>query len=171
MARAAGCSPAARRPAQTPERDGQWQQDRICSQAAAARARAPCAVCAHGAGWNGLRGRSRLRRPPPPPRGSPCARRRPPSASGAGTHRTPQRCAGFRVAASHPTQANKRNSCSNAFGSFRGFGCVFASLRRIASAKETHRLSLVFLFGSALGGNNGCEINHVTFSLSNSSGL
>ena len=90
---------SARRPAQTPERDGQWQQDRICSQAAAARARAPCAVCAHGAGWNGLRGRSRLRRPPPPPRGSPCSRRRPPSASGAGTHRTPQRCAGVL----HPT--------------------------------------------------------------------
>ena len=29
MDRAAGCSRDARRPAQTPERDGQWQQDRV----------------------------------------------------------------------------------------------------------------------------------------------
>ena len=96
---------------------------------------APCAVCAHGAGWNGLRGRSRLRRPPPPPRGAPCARR-PPSASGAGTHRTPQRCAGVRVAASHPTQANQRNSCSNAFGSFRG---IRARMRSEGRAAFLHR--------------------------------
>ncbi len=101
MDRAAGCSRDARRPAQTPERDGQWQQDRVVRRLLLPGRRA---VRTRRAGWNGLRGRSRLRRPPPPPRGAPCARR-PPSASGAGTHRTPQRCAGVRVAASHPTQA------------------------------------------------------------------
>jgi len=100
--RAAGCSRDARRAAQTPERDGQWQQDRVVRRLLLPGRRAvrtPCGT--RRAGWNGLRGRSRLRRPPPPPRGAPCARR-PPSASGAGTHRTPQRCAGVRVAASHP---------------------------------------------------------------------
>ena len=144
MDRAAGCSRDARRHTKTPERGGQWQQDRVVRRLLLPGRRA---VRTRRAGWNGLRGRSRLRRPPPPPRGAPCARR-PPSASGAGTHRTPQRCAGVRVAASHPTQANQRNSCSEASEASAAFLHRFVASLPQKRPTISHR-KRVFFFSAA----------------------
>ena len=64
-----------------------------------------------------------------------------------------------------------RGSSANAFGSQR---CVFASFRPIASAKETHNRApqtLVFSFRGLTVVLLVAELNHVTFSFSNSFGL
>ena len=56
MARAAGCSPAARRPARTTERDGKWLQDRIVRRLLLPGRRAVRRVrSTRRAGWNGMR--------------------------------------------------------------------------------------------------------------------
>ena len=57
--RAAGCPPAARRPARTTERDGKWLQDRIVRRLLLPGRRAVRRVrSTRRAGLNGLRGRS-----------------------------------------------------------------------------------------------------------------
>ena len=57
MPRAAGCSPAARRPARTTERDGKWLQDRIVRRLLLPGRRAVRRVrSTRRAGWTGMSG-------------------------------------------------------------------------------------------------------------------
>jgi len=103
---------------------------------------APCVV------WNGLRGRypgicgARRRREVPPALAKGRRELLAPALMAHCSVQTP-RC---RPSLRHPTQSAEPGSCANAFGSP---GCVFASLRRIASAKETH---IRFFFSAAHGG-------------------
>ena len=160
MPRAAGCSPAARRPNRTTERDGKWLQDRILRRLLLPGRRAVRRVrSTRRAGWNGLRGLSPAFAAPVAAAAARCPLRWQKAAvcfwRRHASHLKAERPGG-RPPSINPTQANQRNSCANAFGSQ---SCDFASLRRIASAKETHNRTvkrLFFLFGSALGGNNGC---------------
>ena len=153
MDRAAGCSRDARRPAQTPERDRQWQQDRVVRRLLLPGRRAVRRV----------RTRRRVERAawPIPFAASAAAAARRPLRSKA-TERFRRRhaphTAAMRGRPRRGIPPHTSQSEEFVLGSFRGFGCVFASLRRIASAKETHnrnRKRLFFLFGSKPRGNNG----------------
>jgi hypothetical protein len=147
VARAAGALPPPDGPPAQPSEMGSGCKTGLFAGCCCPGA-APCAVCVPHAGWNGqLRAARRLRlQRRRPLRGAPCAGRRLLHASGAGTHRTFQQSAcpgpaGARVPASHPTQANQRNSCANEFGRQGA-----AYLHRFVEKLPQNRLTIALRF-------------------------